>query len=591
MRSPLLGRGPAASLAALLLVAMPASGRSANSPLQTKPCTIGDSRATAICGTLTVYEDRAAKAGRSLLIHFIVIKAKHSTNRAIAFNPGGPGASAIEAAPDFADGDFGMLRDRHDILLVDNRGTGESAPQQCDFAPQAHPELYFMQLWPDSLVKACRDRLAAHANLSLYSTSVAADDLDDVRAALGYEKLALFGGSYGTRFYLDYARRHPDHVESMVLDGVAPPHFFVLPLPMAAGAQASIDALIAACRADATCAKHFPSFSAHFSALARRFDDGAVLVPVPGPATRGRRVRLSKEVFAEAVRHAMYSDNAAQLPVIVERAYHGDYAALAALVDQMTRDFASSQAAGLNLSVTCAEDIPFIAEADVVRTSSNSFEGDARVRAQQRACREWNVAPVAAAFVEPVQASLPILMVSGSDDPATPPSYAKQALAFLPNARILLVKGASHQSDFPPCVYRTMANFFRAQSASGLDLVHCPASYRRTPFATLTYFESAPGENAALTARFRRVFRQIPTGHIDRTLLTPSLSAALSAKVLRQVAAEVARAGAMESFVYRGSHRAAKGTAYAYFAHFELGNANVTITLNAAGKIADLDIS
>ena len=591
MRSLRLGRSAAAWLAALLLVAMPASARSANSALQAKPCTVGDSKAPAICGTLTVYEDRAAKAGRSLLIHYIVIKAKHSTNRAIAFNPGGPGGSAIEAAPNFADGGFGMLRDWHDILLVDNRGTGKSAPQQCDFAPPARPELFFMQLWPDSLVKACRDRLGPGANLSLYSTSVAADDLDDIRAALGYKKLALFGGSYGTRFYLDYARRHPDHVESIVLDGVAPPHFYVLPLPMAAGAQASIDALIAACRADATCAKHFPSFSEHFAALVGRFDAGPVLVPLPGPAALGRRVRLSKEVFAEAVRHAMYSEDAAQLPVIVERAYHGNYAALAGLVEQMSRLFASAQATGLNLSVTCAEDIPFITEADVVRTSSNSFEGDVRVRAQQRACREWNVAPVAAAFVEPVRTSVPTLMVSGSDDPATPPSYAKQELAFLANARILLVQGASHSSDFPPCVYQTMAKFFRARSASGLDLVHCAAAYHRIPFATLTYFESAGGENAGLTARFRRIFREIPTGHIDRTVLTPSLSGALSAGMLKQVAAQLAGAGPMESFVYRGSHRAAKGMAYAYFAHFEQGNANVTITLNAAGKIADLDIT
>ena len=590
MRSPLLWRGAAAWLAAVLLVAIPGPGRSAASPLQSKSCTVAGSKATAICGTLTVYEDRAEQAGRSISIQYIVIKAKHPTDRAIAFNPGGPGGSAIEAAPDFADGALGMLRDRHDILLVDNRGTGESAPQQCDFAPRSRPELYFMQLWPDTLVKACRDRLAARANLSLYSTSVAADDLDDVRAALGYEKLALFGGSYGTRFYLDYARRHPDHVESIVLDGVAPPHFYVLPLPMAAGAQASIDALIAACQADATCAKHFPSFGGHFAALVGRFDAGPVLVPLPGPATRGRRVRLSKEVFAETVRHAMYSEDAAQLPVIVERSYHGDYAALATLVEQMTRQFASNQATGLNLSVTCAEDIPFIAEADVVRTSSSSFEGDARVRAQQRACREWHVTPVPADFIEPVRTSLPILMVSGSDDPATPPSYAKQALSLLPNARMLLVPGASHQSDYPPCVYQTMANFFRAQSASGLDLVHCAASYRRAPFATLTYFESAGGENAALTARFRRMFREILTGRIDRTLLTPSISAAFSTKVLRQIAAEAAGAGAMESFVYRGSHRTTKGMAYAYFTHFEQGNANVTITLNAAGKIAGLDI-
>jgi pimeloyl-ACP methyl ester carboxylesterase len=538
-----------------------------------------------------VYEDRAAKAGRSIPIHFMVIKAKHASHHAIAFNPGGPGGPAIADAPFFTDGPLGILRDQDDILLVDNRGTGESAPQQCDFAPPAHPELYFMQLWPDTLVKACRDRLAAHANLSLYSSSVAADDLDDVRAALGYEKLALFGGSYGTRFYLVYVRRHPGRVESIVLDGVAPPHFYILPLPMAAGAQVSMKNLIAACKADATCARHFPSFGAHFADLVSRFDAGPVVVPLQNPANRGRSVRLSKEVFAEAVRHALYSDNAAYIPVVVERAYHGDYAALASLVDQVTRQFAVNGTPGLNLSVTCAEDIPFVTETEVVRTSANSFEGDARVRAQQRACRIWNVRSVPKTFIDPVRTNLPIFMISGSDDPATPPSYAKQALPLLPNARMMLVKGASHQSDYPPCVYRAVASFIRSRSASQLDLEHCAAAYRRPAFATLTYFDSAGGENAALTARFRSLFTEILMGRIDRAQLTPALSKGYSDAVLRQIASQASGGGQLESFVYRGAHRSAKGMAYGYFAHFVQANANVTITLNSAGKVADLDIS
>ncbi len=178
-------------------------------------------------------------------------------------------------------------------MLVDNRGTGESAPQDCDFAPAEHPELYFRQVWPDAIVRSCRDRLAAHANLSLYSTSEASDDLDDVRAALGYPKLVLFGGSYGTRFYLDYARRHPDSVESVVLEGVAPPHFYIIPLPMARGAQTAIDGLEAACRHDAACSVDFPNFAAHFAAVVQRFDSGPVTITVRNAVThRSQSVQL-----------------------------------------------------------------------------------------------------------------------------------------------------------------------------------------------------------------------------------------------------------------------------------------------------------
>ena len=269
-----------------------------SAPLKTSPCRVGQTRAAAICGTLTVFENRAARTGRTIGIHFVVIEAKHRTHRAIAFNPGGPGVSSTSLAADFADsttGAFATLRDDYDFLLVDNRGTGDSAPQNCNFAPAEHQELYFRQLWPDTIVRSCRERLSARADLSLYSTSEASDDLDDVRAALGYPKLVLFGGSYGTRFYLDYARRHPDSVESVVLEGVAPPHFYIIPLPMARGAQTAIDGLEEACRHDADLFGAFSPLREHFAAVAQRFDSGSVTISVQNPVTKSLAERATYE--------------------------------------------------------------------------------------------------------------------------------------------------------------------------------------------------------------------------------------------------------------------------------------------------------
>ncbi|MGB8519691.1 MAG: alpha/beta fold hydrolase [Candidatus Tumulicola sp.] len=477
--------------AVLLTTAAPMQASSNTSPplLKTSPCRIGQAQAAAICGTLTVFENRPTATGRTIDIHFIVIQAKHpATHRAIAYNPGGPGASATAQASDLAGatGAMATLRDNYDLLFVDNRGTGKSAKQSCNFAPADHPELYFRQLWPDSLVRACRDRLAAQANLSLYSTSLAADDLNDVRAALGYPRLVLFGGSYGTLFYLDYARRHPASVESIVLEGVAPPHFYVIPLPMARGAQTGIENLARACHGDASCNAHSPHFAERFAAVVKRFDDGPVTISVRNPAThRSQTVQLSKEVFAETIRHAMYfPPAAAYIPVTIDRAYNGDYKPLGEMVAQMAALFSDLVADGLNLSVTCAEDLPFITQAEVTRSSAGTFEGDVRVRAQQRACKHWNVQPVPASFDEPVRSDAPILMISGSDDPATPPEYARQALPYLPHARIMLVPGASHDSDFPPCVDATIVAFVKASSAANLDFSRCAATYKRPAFAT-----------------------------------------------------------------------------------------------------------
>lgn len=587
----------------LLTVATLLFGGSASSstptppnPLKDAPCRVGQTNAAAICGTFTVYENRAAHSGRTIALRFIDITAKHSSHRAIVFNPGGPGASSTASAGDFADltTGIGTLRDRYDILLVDNRGTGGSAQQQCNFAPAAHPELYFRQLWPDSLVTSCRNRLAKHANLSLYTSSIAADDLDDLRAALGYPKLVLYGGSYGTMFYLVYARQHPDRVESIVLDGVAPVYYYVIPVPMARGAQDAIDRLAAACTGNEACSKHFPDFAKHFAAVAGRFDRGPVAMSMRSTATgRTQHVQLSKEVFAETIRHTLYfPGDTAYVPVTIERAYHGDYTALAEMADQMALRFANIDATGLNLSVTCAEDVPFITEDAVKRLSAGTFEGDARVRAQQRACRLWNVAPVPAAFNQPVHSNAPVLMISGSDDPANPPQYGREELQNLPNGRQMVVPGATHDSDYPPCVDTTIVAFVRARSAAGLNLAHCAATYRRPPFEILPYDQAAPGETAAVSKRFRALIAELLQGHVDRSQLTPAANKGISDAVLKSVAAQVASMGGpLQSVVYKGVSASPHGRTYKYFLRFAQWSFAVTFSLNAAGRIAAFDIS
>jgi pimeloyl-ACP methyl ester carboxylesterase len=467
----------------------PSASAAAAPALRTAACTMGRRKLRAVCGSLRVYEDRVARSGRTIDIAFVVLEAKHPAHRAIFFNPGGPGASSTQFAPFAADGQaepyIARLLDRYDAVFVDDRGTGMSHPLACDLWEPQHRAEYFRRLWPDAPLRACRAKLAAGANLSLYATDYAVDDIDDVRAALGYPRVVLSGGSGGTQLFLDYARRHPAHVESLLLQGVAPPHFLIIPLEDARGAQLAVDHLVAACRGDAVCSARFPAFGAHFAALAHRFDRGPVPVHFRDPRSHAvRTLLLSKEVFADRLRQTLYgADSAAVVPLVVEQAYRGDTEPLAQLVDVVTRDFANLVPAGANLSITCAEDVPFITERDVVRTSAGSFQGDTRVRAQQRACRIWNVRPVSRAFQEPVRSSAPALLISGADDPTTPPEYARAELPYLPNARWMLVRNASHDTELP-CVMALAERFVRAGSAAGLPLGACGGANRRPPFVT-----------------------------------------------------------------------------------------------------------
>ena len=145
-------------------------------------------------------------------------------------------------------------------------------------------------------MRACRTALASKANLDLYTTDITADDLEDVRAALHADRVVLYGGSYGTMLYLDYMRRHPAHVESAVLEGVAPPGIYVIPRDMAQGSQFARDQIIAACAADRDCHAHFPRSRAHLAALEKRLDRGPVRMRIRNLATkRFRRSRFRKK--------------------------------------------------------------------------------------------------------------------------------------------------------------------------------------------------------------------------------------------------------------------------------------------------------
>jgi pimeloyl-ACP methyl ester carboxylesterase len=474
------------TLAALLLHD-PGVTASSSLGLHVAPCTQGHSKAPAECGTFGVYENRATRSGRIIQLRVVVLKARHPSNRAVALIAGGPGESAASIAPAIADGDdaavAALMRD-YDVVFVDARGMGDSNPFACDFSPVGDPAVYFRQIYPDALVLACRQGSLPTHDLKLYDTNNAVDDLNDVRGALGYRKLVLDGGSYGTFTSFVFMRRHPDRVESAVLDSVAAPHF--MPLPGSpAGAQTALGDLIAKCARSAQCNQHFPKFGNDMEDLLGRFDAGAIQVQVRNAKTnRTQTVALSKEVFVDSLRHVLYwPPQAAYVPYIVQEAYQGDYAPLATMVQSTTQGLADDVNVGSNLAYTCVEWIPFISEQAVRQQASHSFAGDLRIRAQQRACTIWNTPPVPASFNEPVRSDAPVLMISASDDPATPASYATQALRYLPNGKQVIIRGAGHSSE-SACTDRLIVQFVRARSAKGLDVNQCTSAFTPPAFAT-----------------------------------------------------------------------------------------------------------
>jgi pimeloyl-ACP methyl ester carboxylesterase len=480
----------AALAAVCLLGALPAQSLPAALGLHVAPCTQGKTKAPALCGTYGVYEDRAAQSGRIIALKIVVVKAKHPSNRAIAEIAGGPGESVTPYAPFIVDGQFEKalipLRDQYNVIFMDDRGMGGSNGLQCDLTPQSNPAAYFLHLLPHDVITACRVKDAARGNLAHYNTNNTTDDLNDLRAALGYSKLVLYGGSYGTFFSLVYMRRHPESVESAVLNGVAPPGFQPLPgEPM--GAQRALDDLIAKCKHDTACHAAFPNFAQEFSALIARLDRGPI--PVKAQLKQGAApvaVQMSKEVFVDHLRQTLYSPgSAAFIPIAIDQASRGNTVPLATLINLTATGLNEDLTNGAWLSYTCAEFIPFLDQAAVDDAAAHSFAGDLRIQAQRNACALWNVPSMPASFNDPVRSDAPVLMLSGSDDPATPPHYAQEAAKYLPNAAIALVQGAGHAAE-TPCTDALVVQFVRAQSAKGLNVNGCSSAFTVPNFITST---------------------------------------------------------------------------------------------------------
>jgi pimeloyl-ACP methyl ester carboxylesterase len=476
-------------LPALTLAAEPAAKKTPK--LELKPCTtIPGVPPGSRCGTYEVWENRAAKSGRKIPLRVLVIPATgpNPLPDAITLFGGGPGESSVAIAPDAIE-IFGPLRGRRDILLVDFRGTGGSGGLFCHELQgraglQASLEHY---LAPDQ-VRACAERLKDTADFSQYHNDYSVDDVEEVRAALGYEKLNIYGGSGGSRSALVYLRRHPGSVRTAVLSGVVPPDERG-PFHMARHAQRALDGLVAECAADATCQGAFPRLREEAATVLQRADkDPAVVTVTEGGTGQPVEVRMTRNAVAQTLRYMLYRPlSASLLPLNIHLAAQGDWSALA---ESAAFSFGGGDlpqiADGYYLSLTCAEDLPFIREEEIPAAIQGPFLGDFRIRKQQAACAAWPVPPVDRSFLDPVVSDVPTLLLSGERDPVTPPGNAERTARTLKNSLHVVTPDAGHGSygieGALECVDGLMIRFIEAGRVQGLD-TSCLSGLRRPAFA------------------------------------------------------------------------------------------------------------
>lgn len=401
----------------------------------------------AFCADFPVPENRAEPASRTLKLKLAIIKSSSQVpaKDLVVYLAGGPGQSAIQTYPEMAPA-FAPLLKHHNLLLLDQRGTGGSHPLLCPTVDKQMRQLEDASPTPAeraALVGACASEVEKTADPRYYATLDAVADLEAVRQALGAPKLDLVGVSYGTRMAQHFASAHPDAVRSIVLDGVVP-NTLVLGDGFGWALQRALKLQAAACSATPACEQAFGDWYATLQQLhaklqagtppAVTFNDPIDFKPVTQPMTADR--------LAGVVRMFSYSaTTSALLPLAVHEAAHGDYAPLMAQSRLITDSVGESMQGGMQLSVTCTEDAPLLT-ADP--RDDGTLLGHALSDAMQAECRQWPHGPMPAGFHAPFKSSIPTLLISGERDPVTPPSYADEVLKGLSNGRALVVKGRGH---------------------------------------------------------------------------------------------------------------------------------------------------
>jgi pimeloyl-ACP methyl ester carboxylesterase len=314
--------------------------------------------------------------------------------------------------------------------------------------------------------------MAKRADLARYTTSIAAGDYRQVIDALGYARINIIGGSYGTRLGLELARQMPGRIRTLTLEGIVPPDFG-WPTTGARDAEDALNAIVSDCKADRECARAFPALEKDidraFASLAR-----PVMVTVRDPASGTvEKVPFAATDLAYAMRGVLYGPEALSLPHWFRDAAAGSFERFAQAYVNRARNLDRQIADGVHFGTYCAEDLPRVDWTAARAAAAGTRTGTYLIDQYRAVCDVWPRATVPASFFEPLRSPVPTLMMSGRRDPVTPPRTAAALARTLPISRLLIWKYGGHGSDGiadRDCRPRIIGAFIASTSPANLPI-------------------------------------------------------------------------------------------------------------------------
>jgi pimeloyl-ACP methyl ester carboxylesterase len=447
------------------------------------------------CGNLTVAEKRSqtqALPGRRIELAVAIFHPPGGASHPdpVIFLSGGPGASILEtmryqfewlSEPVFAAG--------RDLIVFDQRGVGVSQPAlDCpgydrlvvdlldrNWQGQSVNEDQISTLILDEL-SACRNTLANLADLTAYYSTESAADVNDLRLALGYELVNLWGASYGSRLALEVMRRYPAGLRSVVLDSVYPPDVDLY-AEAPANFSRALERLFSACAANPTCDQAYPDLRNVFFKTVKQLNTQPVLREIQNPSTGEKyKAWMDGGALLALTFQLLYNGQLRfLLPGQIYAASRGDYTAFdrarGALIGQM--GFSSR---GMMFSVQCNEEVPFSSLEDLKLEQSrypefsalykNSILGELTFRV----CAIWGAGRADASANQAVHSAIPTLVMSGEFDPITPPAWGRHVAETLEKAFFYEYPGLGHGTSVTEgCPRKMLTAFLNNPTSSPSD--------------------------------------------------------------------------------------------------------------------------
>ncbi len=435
-----------------------------------------------LCGTYAAPLDYNAPNGATINIKVVVIPALDGNpqNQAWTEHQGGPGREALPVARFFTNTQAGrQFRENRDIVLMDQRGVGESGGLYCEamiHLPVLAP------YYTEEKVRACREEMESQGvDLAGYSTLAAVDDLEAVRQWLGYPQFDVGGWSYGSRFMLTYANRYPDSVRTLM---VALPTLFDYrrPLDWARFGEEALNKLFADCAETPRCNLVFPNLRGDYATALARLERKPVTVEFHNPVTgQDEQALVDRNRFIEELQVAMLRVSGSRMiPLAIHEAAKGamDPFIELAVPARAPRPISEAQ----YLSIVCPEETAFFGEQEAEKAAQGASFGMYYVDEFKMACAAWGLPPHPGYPLEWTRPQVPALVISGGRDPITPTEYGERIAASLPNALHIDIALMPHDFTGLPgseCLDTILLEFLESGSERNLDTsclqyIHAP---------------------------------------------------------------------------------------------------------------------